>query len=116
MNALTLRYFIELCMGFNPIIIRAMFDKAGAAVAFCKATKVSRLAFYRESEMLAGTNRLMYAGLILFIPLGIGAWLYDFVVNKKNFSPLFVIPFCIVLAMFVYATYYLLPVSTKFSF
>lgn len=69
-----------------------------------------------ESERLAGNNRLIYAGLILFIPLGIGAWLYDFVVNEKNFSPLFLFPFSIVLAMFVYTMFHLLPVATQFNF
>jgi undecaprenyl pyrophosphate phosphatase UppP len=69
-----------------------------------------------ESEKLAGNNRLIYAGLILLIPLGIGAWLYEFIVNEKTVSPLFIFPFCIVVSMFLYGMLHILPNATQFNF
>ena len=69
-----------------------------------------------ESPKVDGMNRLIYAALIFFIPLGIGAWLYDFVVNDKKVSPLFLFPFLIVVTTFVNGMIVLMPHATTFSF
>jgi len=61
------------------------------------------------SPKVDGINRLIYAGMIVFIPLGIGAWIYDFVVNEKKISPLFLFPFAIFLTTFLYGMSLTLP-------
>lgn len=68
------------------------------------------------SQKLAEYNRVIYAGLIVFIPLGIGAWLYDFLVNEKKAPPLFVFSFSIVITTFVYGMSILLPYGNQFNF
>ncbi|MGQ8364434.1 hypothetical protein [Glaciecola sp. 1036] len=69
-----------------------------------------------DSPKLEGYNRLIYAGLIFIIPLGIGAWIYDFVVNNKKVSPLFLFPFAIVVTTFIQGMIILLPHVNKFNF
>lgn len=69
-----------------------------------------------DSELLAGNNRLIYAGLILVIPLGIGAWLYEFLVNEKKASPFFVIPFLMTIIPYGIGMLEILPHSTQFNF
>ncbi|WP_199609522.1 hypothetical protein [Flocculibacter collagenilyticus] len=69
-----------------------------------------------KSEQLDGNNRLIYAGLIIFIPLSIGAWLYDYVINKKTVAPMFLFPFSMVIVSFLYAMFTILPNATQFDF
>jgi hypothetical protein len=69
-----------------------------------------------SSEKLDGFNRAIYAGLILFVPLGIGAWIYDYVVNNKKVTPLFLFPFLIVVTVFVQGMVIAAPHFTKFNF
>ncbi len=68
------------------------------------------------SEKLDGFNRAIYAALILFIPLGIGAWLYDYVVNGVKVAALFLFPFLIVVTTFAYGMFIIVPHGTKFNF
>ena len=70
----------------------------------------------KESELLTGNNRLIYAGLIFLIPLGIGAWIYDYVVNQKTASPLFIIPFISIILIFIYSMFHMMPHATNFNF
>lgn len=69
-----------------------------------------------ESPKVEGNNRLIYAGLIFFVPLGIGAWIYDFVVNGKKASPLFWVPFLIAIYAFVQGMFVIMPHATSFKF
>ena len=69
-----------------------------------------------NSPKVEGNNKLIYAGLILFIPLGIGGWIYDFVVNKKKVSALFLFPFVTVMYTVIQATLAVLPHATEFNF
>jgi hypothetical protein len=69
-----------------------------------------------DSDLLAGNNRLIYAGLILFIPLGIGGWLYEFVVKAQKASLVFLIPFFITILSFGLGMTEILPHATKFNF
>jgi hypothetical protein len=69
-----------------------------------------------ESEKLTGNIRLIYAGLIIFIPLGIGGWLYEYVVKNKTVSPMFLFPFCIVVFTYIYGMSHILPNATQFNF
>jgi hypothetical protein len=68
-----------------------------------------------ESPKVEGMNRLIYAALIFFVPLGIGAWLYDFVVNDKKVSPLFLFPFLIVVTTFIQGMIVIMPHATNFN-
>jgi uncharacterized membrane protein len=68
-----------------------------------------------QSDRVLEYNRIVYAALIVFLPLGIGAWLYDFVVNEKKYSPLFLYPFCVVSLVFIYTMYHVLPNATQFN-
>lgn len=68
------------------------------------------------SLKVEGYNKLVYAGLIFFVPLGIGAWIYDFVVNDKKVSPLFLFPFVIVVLTFLQGMYVIWPHATNFNF
>lgn len=71
----------------------------------------------KVSEELIETNKkLIYAGLIVFIPLGLGAWIYEFVEKNKKCSPLFLIPFLIVIIPTGYAFLHMLPRATNFDF
>lgn len=69
-----------------------------------------------SSEKLDGYNRAIYAGLILFVPLGIGAWIYDYVVNSKKVSPLFLFPFLVIVTTFVQGMIIVIPHGTQFNF
>lgn len=68
------------------------------------------------SPKVEGIQKLIYAGLIFFVPLGIGAWLYDFVVNKKKASYLFLFPFIIVVASFIAGMLVIWPHFNNFNF
>jgi len=68
-----------------------------------------------QSEKVLESNRIVYAALIVFLPLGIGGWLYEFVVNEKKYSGLFLYPFGIVFLVFIYSMFYMLPNATQFS-
>lgn len=61
-------------------------------------------------------DRLVYAGLIVFLPLGIGGWLYEFVTKNKKYSRLFLYPFSIAVLTFVYAMVNMYPKMTQFNF
>ena len=61
-------------------------------------------------------DRLVYAGLIVFLPLGIGGWLYEFITKSKKYSRLFLYPFSIAALTFAYAMVYMLPKMTQFNF
>ena len=70
----------------------------------------------RESDKLTGNNKLIYAGLIVLIPLGIGGWLYEFVVKNKTVSPIFLFPFSIVVYTYIYGMFHIWPNATQFNF
>ena len=68
------------------------------------------------SVKLDGFNRAIYAGIILFVPLGIGGWIYDYVVNGKKIAPLFLFSFLIVSSVFVMVMFMSYPHLSTFNF
>ena len=69
-----------------------------------------------QSEKVLYYNRIVYAALIVFLPLGLGGWIYDYVVNEKKYSRLFLYPFCIVTLVYIYSMFHILPKATQFNF
>jgi hypothetical protein len=68
-----------------------------------------------ESETMKEFDRLVYAGLIVFLPLGIGAWIYEYVTKGKKYSRLFLYPFSIALLTSLYAMVVVMPHATQFN-
>ena len=68
------------------------------------------------SSKVEGNNKLIYAGLIFLVPLGIGAWIYDFVVNEKKVPLLFLFPFVIVVFTFLQGMFVIWPHANNFNF
>lgn len=69
-----------------------------------------------DSAALPDNSRLVYAGLIVFLPLGIGGWIYDFVVNKRTMPLLFVVPFLSVALVAIHSFSYTLLHTNNFNF
>ncbi len=74
---------------------------------------VRLLKFYEPNDN--SNKQLIYAGLIVFIPLGIGGWIFDYCENDKLFPWLFLVPFVIALGVSAYMFYLIMPVSTSFN-
>lgn len=104
-------------MDLEALRILSVLGMTGAVLLY--AYRVYCLVDLMKSEsekLLTGNNRLIYAGLIVFIPLGIGAWLFEFVVNGKRASAFFIVPFVLVLYALLFSMYELLPIATNFNF
>lgn len=69
-----------------------------------------------SEEVIETNKKLIYAGLIVFVPLGLGAWIYEFVEKDKKYSLMFLIPFLIVIIPTAYAFIHMLPRATNFNF
>jgi len=69
-----------------------------------------------HKETIDSNHKIIYAGLIVFIPLALGAWLYEFVEKNKKVSMLFLVPFLIVIVPTGYAFLHMLPHATNFNF
>ena len=61
-------------------------------------------------------DRVVWSLLSAFMPLGIGAYLYDVVSRKNPLQPLFLIPFAGVVCSIIFMLIKVWPRSTSFSF
>ena len=68
------------------------------------------------ADFPAPTDRLIWVALAMFVPLGLGAWVYDHVRRGRSFSLLFVVPFSAVAISFLLFTVPVWQRATKFSF
>jgi len=60
-------------------------------------------------------DKLIWAAMIIYLPLGIGGWAYDRVVNHKGCDPKFGIPFTLAIVSIGYTMIKVLPLSTNFN-
>jgi hypothetical protein len=105
-------------MGIDVESLRLLTIMGTGAALFLYLYRITCLLnlMQSNSEKLEGFNRAIYAGVILFVPLGIGAWIYDYVVNGKKVAPLFLFPFLIVSSVFVMVMFMSYPHLTTFNF
>ena len=68
------------------------------------------------TDFPAPTDRLIWVGLAMFVPLGLGAWVYDLVRRGRSFPLLFIIPFATVTGCFLWITIPVWQRATQFSF
>lgn len=68
------------------------------------------------AQFSAAIDRLIWVGLAIFVPLGLGAWVYDVVHRGRFFPLLFIVPFAAVAVCFFW---FMIPVwqrATNFKF
>lgn len=104
-------------MPLNQMRVLVAVSAFGAVLLFgYKLLRLVQLLQLDRQEQWQHNEKLIYAGLIVLLPLGLGAWVYDYNVRKKRLDPVYAILFLITVVPVVIAMAGILPHATQFGF
>ena len=83
---------------------------------FYQLTRLAEIMRRDDAFRAVHHEKALYVAIVLVLPLGLGAWIYDYVVNRKWLDPLFAVALLLTLIPACVVFMHFLPHMTEFNF